>query len=334
MNNLAAKRNIIFRADGNPMLGMGHFTRTLALAEMLNNNFHCIFATHKPNDYQIKEIERVCHGEIDLPEDNSHFNVFLTFLKGNEIVVLDNYYFTTEYQKAIKAKGCKLVCIDDMHDKHYIADIVINHAEGMLPADFSVEDYTKLLLGNSYALLRSPFLTPIQANLKNKYSALIIMGGADPQNITQTIINKISGADLNKPVAIVANRNSIKTPHDNKTEKFQFFHKLSSSDIFQLMQLSNFGILPASTVAIEACAARLPFICGFFVENQYEIYRGIESNKLGVCIGNFATVSSEAFESSLRDINTKNIRDQIIDRQIVSLDKQSDKRILKAFLEL
>ncbi len=32
------KRIIIFRADGGPTIGMGHFTRTLALAEMLKGD--------------------------------------------------------------------------------------------------------------------------------------------------------------------------------------------------------------------------------------------------------------------------------------------------------
>jgi UDP-2,4-diacetamido-2,4,6-trideoxy-beta-L-altropyranose hydrolase len=144
------KRKIIFRADGGPTIGMGHFIRTLALAEMLNDDFYCIYATQSPSEYQTNEIEKVCHERIDLPADETHFNVFLNLLKGNEIVVLDNYYFTTEYQKAIKAKGCKLVCIDDMQDKHYVADLVINHAEGINRNSFSIESYTRLLLGYKY----------------------------------------------------------------------------------------------------------------------------------------------------------------------------------------
>ena len=102
-------KKIIFRADGNSSIGMGHFIRTLALAEMLNEHYYCIYPTRKPTDYQIAEIEKVCHGRIDLPEDDSHLNVFLNHLKGDEIVVLNNYYYTTAYQKAIKDKGCKLV---------------------------------------------------------------------------------------------------------------------------------------------------------------------------------------------------------------------------------
>ena len=33
-------------------------------------------------------------------------------------------YTHLDYQRAIKQKGCRLVCVDDMHDKHYVADVV------------------------------------------------------------------------------------------------------------------------------------------------------------------------------------------------------------------
>ena len=79
------KRTIIFRADGSPIIGMGHFIRTLALAEMLHKDFNCIYATINPTEYQKKEIEKVCNGRIELPGDDSHFDIFIEGLKGDEI---------------------------------------------------------------------------------------------------------------------------------------------------------------------------------------------------------------------------------------------------------
>ncbi|MEA3444958.1 MAG: UDP-2,4-diacetamido-2,4,6-trideoxy-beta-L-altropyranose hydrolase, partial [Bacteroidota bacterium] len=173
------KRKVILRADGSQTIGMGHFIRTLALAEMLKDDFYLVFATREPTEYQLKEISRICDESISLPKDNSHFDVFLTYLQGNEIVVLDNYYFDTNYQRKIREKGCKLVCIDDMHDKHYVADVVINHAEGIKESDFSIDENTKLCLGLDYALLRSPFFIKDDSNIKSKdFQILIGIGGA------------------------------------------------------------------------------------------------------------------------------------------------------------
>ena len=38
-------KKILFRADGNEEIGYGHVIRSLALADMLKENFECIFVT-------------------------------------------------------------------------------------------------------------------------------------------------------------------------------------------------------------------------------------------------------------------------------------------------
>ena len=102
------KRKIYFRADAGPEIGYGHYIRSLALADMLKRDFDCKMFTQSPTNYQIKEARTICP-VIALPNDESKFYLFLDLLEGDEIVVLDNYFFTTDYQRAIKAKGCKLV---------------------------------------------------------------------------------------------------------------------------------------------------------------------------------------------------------------------------------
>lgn len=151
-------RKIIFRADSGPNIGMGHFIRTLAIAEMLKDDFYCVYATQSPNQYQIEEIEKICHSYIFLPPNDTHFKTFLNLLEGNEIVVLDNYFFNTEYQIAIKEKGCKLVCIDDLHDKVFVSDLIINHSPYITPNHYKAQIYTKFALGLEYIMIRSEFL--------------------------------------------------------------------------------------------------------------------------------------------------------------------------------
>jgi len=326
-----AKRTIIFRADGGSTIGMGHFTRTLALAEMLNEHFHCVFATRQPTEYQIAEIEKICHGRIDLPEDDSHFEQFLTHLKGDEIVVLDNYYFTTDYQKAIKTKGCKLVCIDDIHDKHYVADVVINHAAGMNPLDFSREIYTNLLLGYQYALIRKEFRHAEEVCANKKYACMVMMGGADPFNITQQIIDTLAKVKLNNPVVVINGKNSIQR---QKSDRFIYLHNQTAEKIARLMQNSKLGIFPSSTVAIEACAVRMPFICGYFVDNQKNIYHGIEKNNLAVCVGDLNKLQKTQLTEAIKIISIKGCYQSIIKQQTKFMDNQSDKRLLKIFQEL
>ncbi|GET24196.1 UDP-2,4-diacetamido-2,4,6-trideoxy-beta-L-altropyranose hydrolase [Prolixibacter sp. NT017] len=328
------KRTIIFRADGNESIGMGHFIRTLALAEMLNQDFHCIFATKTPSQYQIDEIEKVCHKRIDLPTDKTHFTKFLDLLNGDEIVVLDNYYFTTQYQHEIKNKGCRLVCIDDLHDEHFVADIIINHAEGISSEDYSVEPYSQLLLGYNYALLRKEYLEE-DINLDNKkYSYFLMMGGADPHNLTHHILNILELKETKLPIAVVVGSGYKENSSLSKFCNVALFKSITSAQVFRLMLQSQFGILPASTVAIEACAARLPFICGYFINNQSEIYNGIKTSNLAVCIGNYLDINEKKLLTAQRKLSEINTVDTIKINQRTKLDKKSKERFLKVFHSL
>lgn len=327
------KRTIIFRADGGPSIGMGHFIRSLALAEMLNEDFCCVFATRKPTAYQIEEIEKVCHSRIDLPEDEFHFEHFLSLLKGEEIVVLDNYYFDTEYQRAIKGKGCKLVCIDDIHDKHYVADIVINHAEGISSEQYSIEPYSKLLLGYKYALIRKDFRETGEAFQNKKYSCLTMMGGADPLGMTSRILDVLQEFEFDKPIAVV-NATVTQRNINNAKNEFAFFQKIGAGEVADLMRNSEFGIFPASTVAIEACASRIPFICGYFVDNQLEIYNSLKKEQLAMCVGDFRKISSEELLKATEAICNNKLRESIIKRQIRYLDNDSKRRLINEFRQL
>lgn len=328
------KRTIIFRADGGLTIGMGHFIRTLALAEMLNKHFNCIYATQTPSEYQISEITKVCQNLIDLPNDNSHFNEFLNLLHGNEIVVLDNYFFTTDYQRTIKAKGCKLVCIDDLHDKHFVSDIVINHAEGLSPTAYDTENYTKLLLGYKYALLRKEYLIDQSISNPKEYSCFIMMGAADPFYITLKITSILVNLNFELPIAVVVGEGYSEENQFKQFENIIFFKGISASHIFQLMQLSEFGILPSSTVAIEACAARLPFICGYFIDNQKEIYSGIKKEFLAVCVDNFIELEKNILTIAIKKICESIVCDNIIQNQMERLDKKSKERFLQIFQKL
>lgn len=273
---------IIFRADASPKIGLGHFTRSLALAGMLNEHFHCIFATIQPTEYQISEIEKICHGRIDFSEGDSHFEQFLNHLKGDEIVVLDNYYFTTEYQKKIKAKGCKLVCIDDMHDKHYVADIVINHALSDKKL-FSVENYTKLFLGLEFALIRKEFFTKYSETIIEN-SILISLGGSDFNNLTNEILDFFVSLKMESKYKLFvvvgnANQNSLEIETVCKRHNFTFLKNLNAQDLSKLFERVEYAILPSSTIMVEALYKKVKIIGGYYVENQKDFFKYLKKSR-------------------------------------------------------
>lgn len=325
------KRKVVFRADGSSQIGLGHFIRSLALAEMLKDDFYCVFVSQAPNSFQIDEINEVCPERIDIPNDEDHFNFFLNLLKGDEIVVLDNYYFTTEYQIKIKSKGCKLVCIDDLFDKNFVADLIINHAPSVSPSHYKAEPYTQYAIGLEYALLRSVFLAQARKKrvVKNIDTLLICFGGSDQKNYTlKTLRVAIQFEQIKKIIVIVGNYYSITKSFTNIVEgdsRIEVRKNLRGFQMLGSMLETHLAIVPSSGILLEAISAGCIAITGITVENQ----KFIHSNFI-----NFSNVfdasifSSSSIKNSITSALNYNKKTPLL------IDGNSNTRIVKLFLQL
>ncbi len=286
------KGRIIFRADGDSSIGMGHFIRTLALAEMLKDDYYCVYATCAPSAYQINEIDRVCAERIDLPKDETHFEMFLDQLQGHEIVVLDNYFFDTAYQKAIKSKGCKLVCIDDKHHQAYVCDLIINHTPLVSESDYQALSETKYALGLEYSLLRAPFLDASSSNKSHEgkeNSYFVCFGGADYNNLslqTLKILDELSKLEKVNIVTGAAHKDKDSIEKFcSERESFHHYNSLSAIEMVKVMQECNIAIVPSSSILVEVLSMGLYPITGYFVDNQEDASRAFSLLGLAVCIG-------------------------------------------------
>lgn len=296
-------KKIYFRADASTTIGYGHFIRTLALADMLKEDFACTFFTCHPTPYQVDEMSKVCP-HIALCEE-THYDDFLLHLEGDEIVVLDNYFFTTDYQRAIKEKGCRLVCIDDMHDKHYVADVVINH--GLTnSALFDVEPYTKLCLGFDWALLRKPFLEASKkyhAPVDRVGKVAICFGGSDEYDNTGLFIKKIlATSEVESIIAIVGDtyKPVYKQLYDKRVK---YYSCLSAGEMASLFCDVDLVVCSASSVCIEALACGATIAIGWYVDNQMDLYKLLVDRGLAIPLGNIK-------QSLRQDISLKTLRNE------------------------
>ncbi|MCQ2312272.1 MAG: GNAT family N-acetyltransferase [Paludibacteraceae bacterium] len=271
---MLTKQKIYFRADAGADIGYGHFIRSLALADMLKSDFECVMFTQEPTPYQISEAENVCQ-LVSLPVDESRFDKFLTYLTGNEIVVLDNYFYTTEYQRQIKDKGCKLVCIDDIHDKHFVADVVINHSL-VDESVYDVEPYTKVCTTPKYALLRPAFFEdyPIK---KVPGSWIVTIGGLDEPNVTEKMVRLLQAQGISYIVAIVGD--GYRHLESLKMCGIKILSRLSANNMASAFAQAENVVCCASTVCYEALSQGCHVYAGWYVDNQEEIYnRLVQSN--------------------------------------------------------
>lgn len=315
------KNKIYFRADASAEIGYGHFIRTLALADMLKSEFSCTFFTVEPTEYQLVEIANVC--KCESMNGNNPLDDFLKFLQGDEIVVLDNYFYTSDYQKKIKDKGCKLVLIDDMHNMHYYADVIINNSleDSIL---YDAEPYSKFCIGRGWLLLRSEFFKKTISNVKRNTDLIICFGGADPYHITNKFLEYINPASYNGIIHVIA---GDKVYIDNKYTSMIVVHRnISASQIVELFDKSMLAIVSSSTIHIEAMTRGIHLLVGYYVDNQKEDYDyGIKNNNF-IGLGNLLEYDGHDIKVKMNAAKSINYRVKVsnIQQNFINMFKSLD----------
>jgi len=318
------KSKVYIRADGNTDIGLGHVIRSLALANMIKDDFDCIFVTRFLTDYIENEARKACLNIIKLTESEDHYNEFLSILTGNEIVSLDNYFYEVDFQEKIKAKGCKLVCIDDIHSYHFVADVVINHAGGLNADIYSKTPYTTLYLGTGFALLRPEFLSR-RYNTGN--SMMISMGGADKYNNTLNILKLLQYKNFGNICYVIIgdsylHLDELKEFGNHSNLNMRILKNLSAQEMASIMQDCKYAICPPSSISYEY----LSIVGGelylkIIADNQKDIHSFFLKDHLAVDV-------EDLFMNDSDQVN------EILETQKIYFDGKSNERILAIFKNL
>ena len=325
---------VYFRADGHAKMGLGHVFRSLALAEMLRDHFSCHFMIREPLPSLHKQILAICESITALPITENHDQeaqyLCDTMLKGNEIVVLDGYHFRTSYQQAIREKGCKVVCIDDIHACHFVADVIINHAAGIMESDYDTENYTCFYLGLKYALLRKPFRENARNHdFKDREAAILIcMGGADPNNDTLKVLEKCAIFDENFQYYIVTGpaylyEKELRKFIQDTNLKINWLVDVSAEEMLHCMRKCPVAILPPSTVAYEYLSVGGVLYLRITADNQIRMNESFITEELAFSFDDFG-----------ENIRKEDHLPQLLDRQARFFDGRQQQRFINIFTNL
>jgi UDP-2,4-diacetamido-2,4,6-trideoxy-beta-L-altropyranose hydrolase len=297
------KKRVVFRADGDAEIGYGHFIRTLGIAGLINDVFDCVYATQQPTEYQLNEIHKVCSGVIELSKNENSFDEFLNHLRKGDIVVLDNYFFDSDYQLLIKAKGCKVVYIDDYNDRNYVCDALINNVPGFPAATFIKQDYTKLYLGTDYALLRKEFFNPELRQIKKKENTIFIsFGGGDFLNLSDKIIGFLNQINPDFEIHLLIG-DAYKFGDSLKKYNNITAHKnISAAEVALLIANCSICIIPASSLLNEASSIGSLVLLGYFTDNQIQPYDYFIANDLAIGLGDYRTLDFEFFKDKFNQL--------------------------------
>jgi len=208
-------------------------------------------------------------------------------------VVLDGYQFDGEFQRELKKTGCRLMVMDDYgHAEFYHADWVLNQnlsSSKDLYANRS--PWTQLLLGTKYSLLREEFLK--YQGFKREIpdiarKVLVTLGGADPDNVTQKVIQVLAGIDLKMKVVVGGSNPHLASLRQTVTvlggAAAQIELVVNPKNIPELMAWADLAVAAGGSTAWELSFMGVPSIYLILAENQREISLALERLEMGLSL--------------------------------------------------
>lgn len=221
-------KKVVFRADSNKIVAMGHVMRCLSIADALKDlgvavTFVCASrdpeALIESRGYEVRILDS------DFSKMEEELDKFIPILEEikPDFVFLDTYYLTVDYASKIK-EYAKTVFVDDYGKDAFPVDVLINYNiygdlidYEKLYRDGGFETAPRLLLGPSYAPLRKAFREAepvfiVQKPLKGQdgenemistkgvggklcakccnYEILLTTGGSDGLSIAKAVLDK------------------------------------------------------------------------------------------------------------------------------------------------
>jgi len=292
------------RADANSTIGIGHVMRCLALAQAWHNKdgevkfIGCI----EPEGLRQRIAMESC-GLVPLsacypdPADLAAMRSFAHKKQEEQTplgwLVLDGYHFDTNYQKAMRSIGWKVLVIDDMaHLQKYVCTILLNQNIDAHSRNYIGKPDSCYLLGPKYALLRREFkdyLSLHKAVPGVARNILVTMGGADPDNVTLKVIQAlkiIKDGQFNVRVIIGPSnphRQSIKK--ELTSASFEWKILGAGEEMPAHMQWADFAVSAGGSTTYELAVSGTPFLILIVADNQQGIAAGLHEAEASVNFG-------------------------------------------------
>lgn len=293
---------VVFRVDASLQMGIGHVMRCLTLAQALKENGSDVeFICRKHEGSLIDKIRSngfIVH-ELKMSEEikvvdnklaHSHWlgatqqqdaNDCINILKAKKIdwLIVDHYALDNQWQKSLESCYEKLMVIDDLADKFFDCDVLLNQNLGVQIEDYinKVPNNCKLLLGCDYSLLRPEFKQLRKRALvkrrgtKEVKNVLVSMGGSDIKNTTYHILKQL---DSKFHVVVVLGALS---PHNEMIKNYAVGKNIeviiNTDNMAKLMLDADLAIGASGSTNWERLCLGLPSLVFTVAENQIKFSR-------------------------------------------------------------
>jgi UDP-2,4-diacetamido-2,4,6-trideoxy-beta-L-altropyranose hydrolase len=272
-----------------------------------------------------------------------------------DLLIVDHYSLDYQWHKLIKyqhqnskkqAKSIKIMVIDDLANRKHDCDILLDQTLGRKTADYNklVPNHCLLLLGADFIMLRDEFLQSRQlAESKRKQSSavsniLITMGGTDPDNVTEKLLNwLIKFKQTNNKILVTVVINSA-SPFIKSLKKISLVYDWitivnNPKSMAKLMLTADIAIGSSGATAWERCCLGLPSLSIISAENQNFLSENLSKAGAIINLGHFTDLTYKNFVESLkRVINVTGSYQKMVAQSFACCDGLGVTKVVKALL--
>jgi len=210
---------VAFRCDASTIIGTGHVSRCLTLAdELTQDGGKCHFICRPYSSDMMDLIQQRGHTvhimspatrPVDktdhttwlgttLHEDAAETRSILNDIEPSRVVV-DHYSIDSNWEAEAISARTPLLVIDDLANRPHVCDILLDQNLGRAAHDYLplTPAGTTLLAGPEYALLRPEFSIFRNESLARRRNPelkhiVVSLGGANPNGVTQDVVSALS----------------------------------------------------------------------------------------------------------------------------------------------
>jgi len=309
--------NLLFRADASVPTGTGHVMRCLALAQACQDaGGQTMFATAEMTpSIEARLADEKCEQFSLTARPGSRADasgtVGLAQRHRADWIVVDGYQFDGDYQRGLKAAGCKVLVVDDLgRAGSYCADLVLDQ-NPHVPASTYTErsPSATLLLGARYILLRREFgewaewQRPVWSSARK---ILISMGGSDPDNLTAHALRALESSGIaNLEITVVVGGSN---PHEAQLRRaaegsrnpIRLVH--DAGRMPEILANADVAMIAAGGTLWEALFMQCAVFSYARGSVQRTVVDGLERDGLVVCLGDGTETAEEIAGKALRQV--------------------------------
>ena len=336
--------NLLIRVDSTYESGMGHFMRTLALAQKWQKEKDNIYFLINDNENLKNRIISENMNYVVNPfksgsVEDSKFLLSTVLEKNISWVIVDGYVFNENYFDFLRDNKIKYLIFDDDGKKsHYNSNIVLNqnlHGKHEW-YDFKKENYTTLLIGTEFTLLRNEFLEfqDYTKNIKTKAKHILVtLGGSDVKNyslVILEILNELEFNDFEVIVLIGANNLHEKELTDFiKYSNFDVKILKNVSNMPEIMEWADLAFSSGGTTVWELAFMGVPTIVGATSYVEEVLLTGLNDNDLFKTIGKLEDLDKKELINIFDYlINNKDAREKMSVDGKKFIDGYGSKRVI------